>query len=76
MALTTIGDTSVVWGVTEPLPLKGFPKGRVKLRLRSDDFARAFVKTEQGTRSFFVAKQDGYWIPKYELGINYKEDVS
>ena len=73
MSAIMLGDCSGIWGVVEPKPLKGFPEGRVKLRLRNKDFARAFVKTSNGIRSFIIAEQDGFWIPKWEQGSNHRE---
>jgi len=76
MSVKLIGDTSIIWGVRPTLPLKGFPEGKIKLRLRNNSFAKAFVKTKQGIRSFYVAEKDGFWIPKYEQGSNNMEVIS
>lgn len=75
MSVIIHGDSSAVWGVKERKPLKGFPEGRVKIRLRNTDFARAFVKTTSGIRQFIVAEVDGFWIPKFEQGSNYREVI-
>lgn len=69
------GDHNVVFGAFTPLPLKGFPAGKVRLKIRNDDFVRAYVKTEQGIECFIIAEEDGFWIPKYKQGANHREDV-
>ena len=40
----------VAWGVVEPLPLRGFPAGKVRLRLRNNEFVRVRVRTADGVR--------------------------
>lgn len=69
------GDSQAVFGIRERKPLKGFPEGRVKIRLRNTDFARAFVKTASGIRQFIVAEVDGFWTPKFEQGSNEREAI-
>jgi len=65
---------NAVFGVATPLPLKGFPRGRVRLRMRNDDFLVAFVKSARKIRRFIVAEKDGFWIPMIgcEQAANYK----
>ena len=69
MAATT-HSPPIVFGVTEPKPLRGFPPGKVRLRLRNEDFAHAFVSSESGTRHFYVEEADGFWQPIFEQGAN------
>ena len=59
-------------GVREPLPLAGFPEGRVRLRLRNNSFAMAYVKTKDGIRCFVIGEMDGMWVPvtEFEQGRN------
>jgi len=59
-----------VFGVVDPLPLSGFPPGRIKLRMRPMNFAFAFVKTEEGIRKFAIQEKDGLWIPSFEQSRN------
>jgi hypothetical protein len=70
------GDHHAVWGVKTPLPLKGFPQGKVRLRIRNNDFVHAYVKTKEGIRHFIVAEKDGFWVPEYEQGANHREDAA
>ena len=75
MSMVIIGNSDIVWGVQPPLPLKGFPSGRVRIRQRNTDFVQAFVKTETGVRHFYVAKKDNFWIPKFEQASNNREVI-
>lgn len=56
-----------VFGVRDPLPLCGFPAGRVRLRLRNTDYARAYVKATAGIRCFIIGEAEGCWVPLAEL---------
>lgn len=62
--------STLVFGVHPAKPLKDFPAGRVRLVVRNDAFARAYVKTADGIREFRVAEHEGYWIAVYEQGAN------
>ena len=66
-----------VFGVRAVLPLRGFPRGKVRLTLRNQDFARAYVKTKHGIRCFIVAEYLGKWVPLpgCEQGLNRKARV-
>lgn len=69
MAIITHGEKHA-FGLNEPLPPKGFPEGRIRWRIRQDDFTLARVKTVDGIREFHVKEQDGFWVPSYERGRN------
>lgn len=61
-----LGDTAV-FGIIDPLPpLEGFPEGRVKVRMRSEDFLIVQVKTPERIRAFTVKHQDGKLVPHLE----------
>lgn len=70
MAHIKYGKLREVFGMVEPKPLRGFPPGEVRLRLRYDCFARAFVRNESGIRHFYVEEVDGFWQPCFEQGAN------
>lgn len=53
-----------------PLPLKGFPPGRVRVRLRPGDLGTAYVRDEGGVRQFLLVEQDGYWVGYCEQARN------
>jgi len=59
-----------VYGIQPVKPLIGFPEGKVKIRLRSNDFAKVFIKTQSGVRQFIPEEKDGAWHPRAELGRN------
>jgi hypothetical protein len=59
-----------VFGVTEPLPLKGFPEGSIRLRIRDNQFALARVRTDDGIREFYVKEEKGFWVRSHERGRN------
>jgi hypothetical protein len=69
--LVSIGE-KIVFGIAEPLPLRGFPPGKIRLRLRPDDFARAFVRMDNQARAYVIKEKDGFWIPFCEQGRNIK----
>jgi predicted DNA-binding antitoxin AbrB/MazE fold protein len=64
-----------VYGVKKPLPTKGFPEGKIRFKLRVEEFALAYVKTPNGIREFFVKQSGGYWIPGPEIGANHREQI-
>jgi hypothetical protein len=61
---------NVVFGVQEPLPLRGFPQGRYKIKMRNTDFARVFVRSKDGIREFCINEVNGYWEACYEQASN------
>jgi len=71
----------VAFGTDTPLPLKGFPRGKYRVRLRPAEFARVYVKTDDGIREFAAEIEDGHWVPGPELarnirGVNAKGDAA
>lgn len=65
----TIGDP-IDFGATEPKPLRGFPEGRARVRLRSNEYPIVWVRTSAGIREFIPKAIDGYWEPALELARN------
>ena len=65
------GET-VLFGVNTAPPkgMQGFPPGRIKVRQRNNDFARAYVRTPDGIRQFVIKEIDGAWVPFCEQGRN------
>jgi hypothetical protein len=59
-----------IFGIQEPKPLRNFPEGRIRLRLRNMDFAKAFVKTADGIREYIIGEHNGYWVPLHLVGEN------
>ena len=61
---------NVPFGCVEPKPLKGFPVGRTRVRIRNTGFASVYVKTEYGIRHFTPVDKGGHWEPLFEVGRN------
>jgi hypothetical protein len=62
--------TSYVFGMADPLPLRGFPLGKIKTKIRAGVFAKVFVKTPSGIWGFYVKEVDGLWLPGPGFGRN------
>jgi hypothetical protein len=61
----------IEFGVKDPLPLRGFPPGRARIRQRNDAFTVVFIRPEDGgVRRFYVEERDGAWWPAIESGAN------
>lgn len=65
-----IHGTPVPFGVTEPKPLKGFPEGKARIRIRHDEFVKIRILNKKGIREFHPKDQDGFWVPLCECGSN------
>ncbi len=61
----------LVFGVVEPKPLRDFPPGRARIRIRTQDWATVFIRPpEGGVRRFYVSEVNGAWVPALESGAN------
>lgn len=70
MGTTTIRHR-MIFGVHPKMPLKGFPDGKKRLRMRGEQWAQVFVRPpEGGIRAFYIKEHDGHWIPAIESGSN------
>ena len=76
MASTYYCTRPVPFGSSDPKPLRRFPSGKIRLRIRKDDFVQAFVRTESCIRHFYVEEVDGFWQPCFEQGANIREESS
>jgi hypothetical protein len=67
-------ESHAIFGVHKPKPLRGFPPGKVRLRLRNTEFARGFVRDENGIRHFILQESEGFWepMPGCEQGRNFR----
>jgi hypothetical protein len=63
----------VVFGVSAPKPLNNFPHGKTRIRLRSNEFAKVYVRNPEGIREFVIQEKEGCWIPFSELARNIKK---
>jgi len=62
--------TIIAYGSKPPLPMRGFPAGRVRIRARNDDFVLVRVRTTDGIHEYYVREVDGFWEPAFEKGFN------
>ena len=69
-AQQVVGDPRIPVGIAPILPLKDFPPGRCRIRMRKDETVVVFVKSPDGIRKFIPIEQDGHWIPFAEVGRN------
>ena len=59
----------LVWGVRDILPLRGFPEGKVRIRMRPLRPVAVYVKPPGGgVREYVVTQQDGAWVMACEVG--------
>lgn len=64
-----IGET-FVFGVQEPKEIHGLPAGKVRLRMRSDSLATAFVRTPTNIRGYVLRDKGDHWEAAFELSRN------
>jgi hypothetical protein len=64
----------LVFGAGKPKRLRGFPRGRKRIRMRNSDFVRVYVRPpEGGIREFRVEERNGEWWAIHEQGANVVE---
>jgi hypothetical protein len=66
----TISNARIPFGAVDPKPLKDFPEGKARLRIRAEDFVKVRIKTKTGIREFYPHEVDGFWVPLFETGRN------
>ncbi len=64
-----------VFGVTTPLPLIGFPAGKVRIKMRAGEFAKVFIRDAGGIRCFIPRKDGEFWVIATEVAANRLEMV-
>jgi len=69
----TILKPKTLFGVMAVMPTRGFPPGKLRLRMRAKEFVRARVKTPDGIREFYVKEEDGHWVPTIEIARNSRQ---
>jgi len=68
-----------VFGIVQPLPLRDFPEGKARIRLRSDAFAMVYIRTPNGGIRQFTVLQDSTntrWFPGFEQGANIRTSTA
>lgn len=61
---------AVIWGIVSEKPVRTCLPGRIRIRLRNDDFARAFVRHQGSTRHFILFDFGDHWQIGLEQGSN------
>lgn len=59
-----------VFGIQEICPLRGFPEGRARVRMRVGEVARVFIKTTDGILCYIPKAVEGFWEPFCLQSIN------
>jgi hypothetical protein len=57
-------------GVVPVLPLRHFPQGKVRVRLRPGEVPTVYVRNAEGITAFLPHEVDGHWEPLLTLGKN------
>ncbi len=70
MTETEINLGKLVFDLAPPLPWGEDYGGRIRIRLRAEDFATACLKTSEGIKRFAITERDGKWWLKIPLGEN------
>lgn len=65
-----IHGENVPFGITQILPLAGFPSGKARIRMRNYEFVKVFIKTEDELIGYYPKYSHGVWIPGYVIGKN------
>ena len=63
-------DGAVVFGVVPAKPIRTNLPGRIRVRLRNDEFGAAFVRYQRWTRHFIVIDCGDHWELGLEQGNN------
>ena len=64
-----------VWGIQEIKPLRDWPEGKIRIRLRNKDVGWGFVRNGETITQYMILKveRDGqeYWIPGMIKSVNH-----
>jgi len=59
------------YGMAEPRPLRGFPEGKTRIRIRNTHFPVVYVRPPEGGVIAFLVDDDGeVWTPGRRTGSN------
>jgi hypothetical protein len=71
----TIGE-SLLFGYVENLPpILNLPIGKVRVRIRNDNYAKVYVRNDDGIREFRLKCNEDYCYVCCEQGVNLKINV-
>ena len=71
------GSDGVVFACVRPKPIRTALPGRIRVRLRNDEFARATVMHNRNARHFILINFGYYWELGFEhgAGCHYRADL-
>lgn len=66
--------TPLIFGTPKEIKkkFKNQPEGKIKLRFRNNDLARAYVKTEYGITEHYVLEIGTQWELSHPIHANFK----
>ena len=70
MAVITIGEPHVL-GITTIKPIMPEPQGKVRIKLRPNDLAKAYIKTDNRITGYYIKDNGDHWQLSYVIGINH-----
>ena len=65
-----VNPKGFIFGIHAAKPPSGFPEGKLRFRMRGDDFVKARVLTSDGIKEFAVLDDGKNWIPGCQLAEN------
>lgn len=67
---------NLLFGVHADMPLRGFPPGRARIRMRNDAFVVVYVKDGgKSIRAFHAKEVNGHLEPMHEFGANVRRVI-
>lgn len=71
MLLFVKAAQNLIFGIRDPKPIAGIPDGgRVRVRLRPEELARAFVRTSQSTTEYLLRDCGDHWELAFSTASN------
>jgi hypothetical protein len=59
---------NIIFGIPEERkPLRGFKKGKIKIRLRNTEYAKVYIKTKDGIKLQYICDAGEYWEPYKDI---------
>jgi hypothetical protein len=75
MSAPIIMGKRFVLGSAHRLPLRNFPEGKTRIRVRPNHPVRVYVRTSFGIWKFLVQEVDGFWEPLIQEAFNARPQI-